>query len=63
MYRYMYRHSAHVLVVKGSQVDRILLSLMGRMSSSRRRTSSSRSKQTLGHDLSGIGPLFRIPSR
>ena len=63
MYMYRYRHKAQVLVVRGSQVDKILLSLMGRMSSSRRMISSSRHRQTLGHGLSGIGPLFRIPDR
>ena len=54
MYRYRYRHRAQVLVVRGSQVDRILQSLTLRMSCSR---------LTLGQGLSGLGPYYRIPGR
>ena len=63
MYMYRYRHKAQVLVVRGILVDRILIYLMGRMSNRRRRTSSSRNMHTLGHVLSGIGPLFKILGR
>ena len=60
---YRYRHKAQVLVVRGSQVDRILQSLTWRMSCSRRRISNSRSRLTLGQGLSGLGPQYRILGR
>ena len=36
MYRYRYKHRVEALVVRGSQVDMILLYLMGRMRCSKR---------------------------
>ena len=63
MYRSRYRHRAQVLVVRGSQVDRILQSLTWRMSYNRRQISSSRRGQTLGQGLSGLEPQFMIPGR
>ena len=63
MYRYKYRHRAQVLVVNGSQVDRILQSLTWRMSCSRRQISNSHNRLTLGQGQSGLGPQYRIPGR
>ena len=63
MYRYRYRHRAKVLVVRGSQVESMLQSLILRMSYNMRHILSSHSRLTLGQGLSGVGPQYMILGR